>query len=93
MHLSALYFSAKVKQYLRDKLAAQNSAITLAHIASLEKKLSEHFHVKDFLSLEKGSFLEFLVNNIQVVLSFLIYFNSANRRYGSKLTKQNNLLS
>uniref|UniRef100_A0A3P9B955 Wu:fj29h11 n=1 Tax=Maylandia zebra TaxID=106582 RepID=A0A3P9B955_9CICH len=67
---------AKVKQYLRDKLAAQNSAITLAHIASLEKKLSEHFHVKDFLSLEKGSFLEFLVNNIQVVLSFLIYFNS-----------------
>uniref|UniRef100_A0A669E4X7 Wu:fj29h11 n=1 Tax=Oreochromis niloticus TaxID=8128 RepID=A0A669E4X7_ORENI len=59
---------AKLKQYLRDKLAAQNSAITLAHIASLEKKLPEHFHVKDFLSLEKGSFLEFLVNNIQVLL-------------------------
>lgn len=93
MHISTLYFSAKVKQYLRDKLAAQNSAITLAHIASLEKKLSEYFHVKDFLSLEKGSFLEFLVNNIQVVLSFLIYFNSANRRYGTKLTKQKNLRS
>ncbi|XP_013128868.1 uncharacterized protein wu:fj29h11 isoform X3 [Oreochromis niloticus] len=58
---------AKLKQYLRDKLAAQNSAITLAHIASLEKKLPEHFHVKDFLSLEKGSFLEFLVNNIQLL--------------------------
>uniref|UniRef100_A0A3Q2WHL7 Wu:fj29h11 n=1 Tax=Haplochromis burtoni TaxID=8153 RepID=A0A3Q2WHL7_HAPBU len=79
---------AKVKQYLRDKLAAQNSAITLAHIASLEKKLSEHFHVKDFLSLEKGSFLEFLVNNIQVVLSFLIYFNSANPGSGFRPSKQ-----
>ncbi|XP_008291034.1 uncharacterized protein LOC103365383 isoform X2 [Stegastes partitus] len=58
---------AKVKQYLKDSLAAQNSAITLAHIASLERKLTKHFHVKDFLSLEQGNFLEFLVKHIQLL--------------------------
>uniref|UniRef100_A0A3P8TIF1 Wu:fj29h11 n=1 Tax=Amphiprion percula TaxID=161767 RepID=A0A3P8TIF1_AMPPE len=57
----------KVKQYLKDSLVAQNSAITLAHIASLEKKLTRHFHVKDFLSLEQGNFLEFLVKHIQLL--------------------------
>ncbi|XP_029953318.1 protein NO VEIN isoform X2 [Salarias fasciatus] len=58
---------AKVKQFLKDSLSAQNSAITLAHIASLEKKVAKHFQVKDFLSLEKGSFLDFLVKNIQLL--------------------------
>ncbi|XP_023128613.2 uncharacterized protein wu:fj29h11 isoform X1 [Amphiprion ocellaris] len=58
---------AKVKQYLKDSLVAQNSAITLAHIASLEKKLTRHFHVKDFLSLEQGNFLEFLVKHLQLL--------------------------
>ncbi|XP_069563541.1 uncharacterized protein [Brachyistius frenatus] len=58
---------AKVKQYLKDTLAAQNSAITLAHVASMEKKLTKHFHVKDFRSLEHGNFLEFLVKHIQLL--------------------------
>ncbi|XP_072230072.1 uncharacterized protein [Leuresthes tenuis] len=58
---------AKVKQFLKDKLAAQNSAITLANIASLERQLSKHFHVKDFLSIEQGTFLEFLVKHIQLL--------------------------
>ncbi|XP_028263346.1 uncharacterized protein LOC114437112 isoform X2 [Parambassis ranga] len=58
---------AKVKQYLKESLAAVNTAITLAHIASLEKKLAKHFHVKDFLSLEQGNFLDFLVKNIQLL--------------------------
>lgn len=57
---------------MKERLAAQSSAVTLAHIASMEKKVSEHFHVKDFQSLEKGSFLEFLLKNIQVPSSFLI---------------------
>lgn len=56
-----------MKQYLKESLAAVNTAITLAHIASLEKKLAKHFHVKDFLSLEQGNFLDFLVKNIQVL--------------------------
>ena len=61
-----LCLSAKVKQYLKDSLSSQNSVITLAHISSLEKKLTKHFQVKDFLSLEQGNFLEFLVKHIQV---------------------------
>lgn len=64
--ISVLCLSAKVKQYLKDSLSSQNTAITLAHMASLEKKLTKHFQVKDFLSLEQGNFLEFLVKHIQV---------------------------
>ncbi|XP_030610585.1 protein NO VEIN isoform X2 [Archocentrus centrarchus] len=78
---------AKLKQYLKDRLAALSSAVTLAHIASMEKKVSEHFHVKDFLSLEKGSFLEFLLKNIQLlqdtVGSTLILGSSSMERAGS----------
>ncbi|XP_059180709.1 uncharacterized protein wu:fj29h11 [Centropristis striata] len=58
---------AKVKQYLKDSLSSQNTAITLAHMASLERKLAKHFQVKDFLSLEQGNFMEFLVKNIQLL--------------------------
>ncbi|XP_060951191.1 uncharacterized protein wu:fj29h11 [Limanda limanda] len=58
---------AKVKQFLKDSLSSQNSAITLAHIASLERKLIKNFRVKDFLSLEQGNFLEFLVKNNQLL--------------------------
>uniref|UniRef100_A0A3Q3NAZ7 Protein NO VEIN-like n=1 Tax=Mastacembelus armatus TaxID=205130 RepID=A0A3Q3NAZ7_9TELE len=52
----------------RSVLSSQNSTITLAHIASLEKKLTKHFQVKDFLSLQQGNFLEFLVKHSQVQL-------------------------
>ncbi|PWA21616.1 hypothetical protein CCH79_00003387 [Gambusia affinis] len=58
---------AKLKQYVKDNLVAQTSAITLAHIAALEKKLTKHFHIKDFFSLEQGTFLEFLVKHIQLL--------------------------
>uniref|UniRef100_A0A8C5H5H6 Uncharacterized LOC114481634 n=1 Tax=Gouania willdenowi TaxID=441366 RepID=A0A8C5H5H6_GOUWI len=57
---------AKVKQFLKESLAAYNSAVTLAHVASLEKKVAKHFNVEDFLRLEKGNFLDFLVKHIQV---------------------------
>lgn len=62
----AFCLSDKVKQYLKDGLSSQNSAFTLAHMASLERKLTKHFQVKDFLSFEKGTFLEFLVKHVQV---------------------------
>lgn len=73
--------SAKVKQYLKDSLSSMNSAITLAHLASLETKLTKHFQVKDFLSLEKGNFLDFLIKNSQVhvvlhICIFLIHICS-----------------
>lgn len=74
--ISALCLSAKVKQYLKDSLSSQNSAITLAHVASLERKLIKHFQVKDFLSLEQGNFLEFLVKHIQVQETFYFTVNS-----------------
>ncbi|XP_035467715.2 protein NO VEIN isoform X3 [Scophthalmus maximus] len=64
---TSLPSEAKVKQFLKDSLASQNSAITLAHIASLERKLTKHFQVKDFLSLEQGNFLEFLAKHIQLL--------------------------
>lgn len=68
MDLCGLFLTAKLKQYVKDNLAAQTSAITLAYIAALEKKLTKHFHIKDFFSLEQGTFLEFLVKHIQVQL-------------------------
>uniref|UniRef100_A0A3Q3K307 HTH OST-type domain-containing protein n=1 Tax=Monopterus albus TaxID=43700 RepID=A0A3Q3K307_MONAL len=55
-----------------DNLSSQISAITLAHIASLERKLTKHFQVNDFLSLGQGSFLEFLVKHSQVQADFLL---------------------
>ncbi|XP_070708112.1 uncharacterized protein [Pempheris klunzingeri] len=58
---------AKVKQFLKDNLSTQTSTITLAHLVSLERKLTKHFQVKDFLSLEQGNFLEFLVKHIQLL--------------------------
>ncbi|XP_026207843.1 uncharacterized protein wu:fj29h11 isoform X2 [Anabas testudineus] len=64
---TSLPCEAKVKQYLKDSLSSLNSAITLAHIASLETKLTKHFKVKDFLSLEQGNFLDFLVKNNQML--------------------------
>lgn len=76
MIFSALCVSAKVKQYLKDSLSSLNSAITLAHIASLETKLTKHFKVKDFLSLEQGNFLDFLVKNNQVQFGFDILKHS-----------------
>ncbi|KAM3591779.1 uncharacterized protein V6R79_007248 [Siganus canaliculatus] len=64
---ASLPSEAKVKQFLKDTLSSQNSAFTLAHMALLEKKLSKHFQVKDFLSLGIGNFLEFLDKHIQLL--------------------------
>ncbi|XP_036073145.1 protein NO VEIN isoform X3 [Oryzias melastigma] len=65
--VTALPCEAKVKEFLKESLRSQNSAVTLAHIAALERKLTKHFHIKDFLSLERGTFLDFLVKNIQLL--------------------------
>ncbi|XP_018534128.2 uncharacterized protein wu:fj29h11 [Lates calcarifer] len=64
---TSLPSEAKVKQFLKDSLTSQNSAVTLAHITALEKKLIKHFQVKDFLALEMGNFLEFLVKHNQLL--------------------------
>ncbi|XP_023257114.1 uncharacterized protein LOC111651359 [Seriola lalandi dorsalis] len=64
---TSLPSEAKVKQYVKDSLSSQSSAVTLAHVAALERKLTKHFQVKEFLSLEQGSFLEFLVKHSQLL--------------------------
>ncbi|XP_056285066.1 uncharacterized protein wu:fj29h11 isoform X2 [Pseudoliparis swirei] len=64
---TSLASEAKVKQYLKDSLSSQSTAVTLAQLASLERKLTKHFLVKDFLSLEQGNFLEFLVKHVQLL--------------------------
>lgn len=64
--MRVLFVPAEVKKCLREKLSSQNSAFTLAHVAALERKLTKHFQVKDFLSLNQGSFLDFLVKHVQV---------------------------
>ncbi|XP_073345224.1 uncharacterized protein [Pagrus major] len=64
---TSLPSEVKVKKYLKDSLSSQNSAFTLAHMASLERKLIKHFQLKDFISLEQGSFLEFLVKHNQLL--------------------------
>ncbi|XP_041714657.1 uncharacterized protein wu:fj29h11 isoform X2 [Coregonus clupeaformis] len=58
---------AAVKQILKENLSNHSSAFTLAHVASLERKLAKHFQVTEFTSLEQGSFLEFLVKQAQVL--------------------------
>uniref|UniRef100_A0A8C6V2P3 Wu:fj29h11 n=1 Tax=Neogobius melanostomus TaxID=47308 RepID=A0A8C6V2P3_9GOBI len=58
---------AAVKQFVRDSLSSQTSLITLSHVAALEKKLTKHFHLNNFLSLEMGSFLDFLTKHIQLL--------------------------
>ncbi|KAF3854058.1 hypothetical protein F7725_014746 [Dissostichus mawsoni] len=57
----------KVKQFLKDSLSSQSTATTLDSMAALERKLIKHFQVKDFLSLQQGNFLEFLVKHIQLL--------------------------
>lgn len=63
-----------MKQFVKDRLSTQSSAVTLAYVASLERKLTKHFQVQDFLSLQQGSFLEFLVKHNQVVLHLFIFY-------------------
>lgn len=58
--------TAAVKQVLKESLSNHSFPFTLAHVASLERKLAKHFQVTEFTSLEQGSFLEFLVKQAQV---------------------------
>ncbi|XP_028975778.2 uncharacterized protein wu:fj29h11 isoform X2 [Esox lucius] len=58
---------ATVKNFLKESLSSHSSVLTLAHVASLERKLAKHFQVTEFTSLEQGSFLDFLVKQAQVL--------------------------
>uniref|UniRef100_A0A3P9L2G3 Wu:fj29h11 n=1 Tax=Oryzias latipes TaxID=8090 RepID=A0A3P9L2G3_ORYLA len=75
----------KLKEFLRESLRSQNSAVTLAHVAALERKMTRHFQIPDFVSLEQGTFLEFLVKNIQLLqesLGSLLFLEDNNNLAG-----------
>nr|XP_046232573.1 protein NO VEIN isoform X2 [Scatophagus argus] len=82
---------AKVKQYLKDSMSSHNSIFTLANLAALERKLTKHFQVKDFLSLEQGNFLEFLAKHIQLLqetLGSAVFLGSGIMDLGFRPTRQ-----
>ncbi|XP_055006163.1 uncharacterized protein wu:fj29h11 isoform X2 [Boleophthalmus pectinirostris] len=56
-----------VQQFVKDSLSSHTSTITLAFMAALEKKLIKHFYLQNFLCLEMGTFLDFLVKHVQLV--------------------------
>ncbi|KAK7918618.1 hypothetical protein WMY93_009902 [Mugilogobius chulae] len=58
---------AAVQQFVKDTLSSHTSAITLSHMAALEKKLTKHYRLPNFLGLEMGSFLDFLVKHVQLL--------------------------
>lgn len=86
---TALPSEAKVKMFMKDSLSSQTSVVTLHYIAALEKKVTKHFQVKNFLCLEMGNFLDFLVKDIQMLQetlgSTLTLSNSSEGLAGSGL--------
>lgn len=55
-----------VKQHFQDCISSFMGTVTLPYLSRLEKKLAEHFKFREFGQLHQGSFLEFLVKNMQV---------------------------
>ncbi|MCI4384121.1 hypothetical protein PGIGA_G00034980 [Pangasianodon gigas] len=56
-----------VKQYFQDCVSRVMGTVTLPYLSRLEKKMAEHFKFKEFGQLHQGSFLEFLVKNMQIL--------------------------
>lgn len=54
---------AEVLQLFQERMARQRGVPTLGYLSDLEKKMAEHFKVKDFPRLAQGNFLEFLVKH------------------------------
>uniref|UniRef100_A0A4W4ERA0 HTH OST-type domain-containing protein n=1 Tax=Electrophorus electricus TaxID=8005 RepID=A0A4W4ERA0_ELEEL len=56
---------AVVRQYFQECLSAIIGTVSLASLCRLEKKVTEHFCFREFRQLQLGSFLEFLVKDMQ----------------------------
>ncbi|XP_053367661.1 uncharacterized protein wu:fj29h11 isoform X2 [Clarias gariepinus] len=56
-----------VKQYFKDCVSSVMGTVTLPYLGRLEKKMADHFKFKEFGQLHQGSFLEFLVKNMQIL--------------------------
>ncbi|XP_058262273.1 uncharacterized protein wu:fj29h11 isoform X2 [Hemibagrus wyckioides] len=56
-----------VKQYFQECVSSFMGTVTLPYLSRLEKKLADHFKFREFGQLHQGSFLEFLVKNMQIL--------------------------
>ncbi|XP_034049192.1 uncharacterized protein LOC117530424 [Thalassophryne amazonica] len=89
--VTSLPSEAAVKQFLKENLSGHTSPITLGYIAVLERKLAKHFQVNNFISLQQGSFLEFLVKHIQLLqetVGFTLNLGSITEGSGFRPTRQ-----
>lgn len=67
-----------VRQYFQDCVSSFTGTVTLPYLSRLEKKIAENFKFREFGQLHQGSFLEFLVKNVQVCPDHrLIYISLA----------------
>lgn len=62
-----------VKQHFQDCVSSFTGTVTLQYLSRLEKKLAKHFKFMEFGQLHQGSFLDFLVKNMQVCLRYTVY--------------------
>ncbi|XP_067286203.1 uncharacterized protein wu:fj29h11 isoform X3 [Pseudorasbora parva] len=59
---------ADLKSYFQDRVANFNSSPTLAQLRTLEKRIAEHFHFRDFSQLQQGTFLDFIIKNKKILV-------------------------
>ncbi|XP_033896948.3 uncharacterized protein LOC117424580 isoform X3 [Acipenser ruthenus] len=58
---------AEVKQNLQKHLSNSNGLLNLPYLSKIEKKILEHFKFEDFVNMNQGTFLEFLVKHSQIL--------------------------
>ncbi|MGH0153085.1 UNVERIFIED_CONTAM: hypothetical protein FKN15_023719 [Acipenser sinensis] len=58
---------AEVKQNLQKHLSNCNGILNLSYLSKIEKKILEHFKFEEFVNMDQGTFLEFLVKHSQIL--------------------------
>ncbi|RXM31499.1 hypothetical protein EOD39_1724 [Acipenser ruthenus] len=58
---------AEVKQNLHKHLSNCNGLLNLSYLSKIEKKILEHFKFEEFVNMDQGTFLEFLVKHSQIL--------------------------
>ncbi|XP_060795619.1 uncharacterized protein wu:fj29h11 isoform X3 [Neoarius graeffei] len=81
-----------VKQYFQNCVSSFTGTVTLRYLSRLEKKLADNFKFREFGQLQQGSFLEFLVKNMQILQDAaggaVAIDNQDIRAYGFRPSKQ-----
>ncbi|XP_041077227.1 protein NO VEIN-like isoform X2 [Polyodon spathula] len=58
---------AELKQNLQKHLSNCNGLLNLPYLAKIERRILEHFKFEEFVNMNQGTFLEFLVKHSQVL--------------------------